>query len=106
MIVRLPWPFNRADDGADSEPAEGTGSTTPSSATEAPAADRLAPPTGAWSSLPPIQRSVGDPPLVAPAAAFLDGVPGAHPLPPIVEPLGHDVSPIAPAGLVSAPVHV
>src|SRR5262245_30954571 len=65
----------------------------------------MAPPTGAWSRLPPIQRVSSDPPLVAPASTFLEDVPGAQGLPPIVGQLGHDVSPLAPAGLVTAPLH-
>ena len=104
--MRLPWPFSRRDDATGSEAGPGSDAAAPSPAAPAPSGtDRIAPPTGAWGSLPPIQRAVGEPPLVAPAAPFLEGVPGTHPLPPIVEPLGHDVTPIAPAGIVAAPVH-
>ena len=96
--MRLPWPLSWL--AGDGSPA----SEDHSAAESVPAPPREAPPTGAWAALPPIQRSVGDPPLVAPAATFLTGVPGARPLPPIVESLGHDVSPVAPAGIVAAPV--
>ena len=64
----------------------------------------LAPATGAWAMLPPIQRTVSDAPLVAPAAPFLADVPGHRPLPPIVQPLGHETARSAPAGLVVAHV--
>src|SRR4051794_12296118 len=63
---------------------------------------RVAPPTGAWASLPPIQRTVRDAPLVAPTAPFPHDVPGHRPLPPIVQPLGHESRSGAPAGLVVA----
>ena len=66
-----------------------------------PCPNATAPPTGAWAMLPPIQRVTSGPPLVAPSGPFLDGVPGHHPLPPIVEPLGHEIGPAAPAGLVA-----
>jgi hypothetical protein len=95
--MRLSWPFGRTPD-----PGEGSG--------DAPALP-VAPPgpgpagRGAWASLPPIQRSIGAAPLIAPADAFLAGVPGARPLPPIVQSLGHDVSPLASGGLVAATVH-
>jgi len=96
--VRLPWPFGRSEAApADPEPTpEATASLAPPT---------LAPPTGAWSSLPPIQRVSGEPPVVAPAGSFLADVPGARPLPPIVGQLGHDVTPLAPSGLVAAPSH-
>ncbi len=102
--MRLPWPFGRTtpSDGPSSESAGG-----PAGDTDAPAANQTAadaPPTGAWASLPPIQRTVGATPLVAPTAPFLDAVPGHRPLPPIVQPLGHEVVPTAPAGLVAAHV--
>jgi hypothetical protein len=100
--VRLPWPFGRstATDDATANDA------TPSAATPvAPAVSPEPRPTGAWATLPPIQRAVGAAPLVAASDTFLEAVPGVHPLSPIVQPLGHDVSPVAPAGLVVAPVH-
>ncbi len=96
--MRLPWPFGRST----AAPAD----TTPDSpAPVAPEAPSRPVPTGAWASLPPIQRAVGAAPLVTSSVEFFDAVPGVHPLPPIVEPLGHDVTQGAPVGLVGAPVH-
>lgn len=89
--MRLPWPFRRSD------PPD---SPAPGPAESVPPAERPNP--RAWASLPPIQRTVGEPPLVAPAEPFLERVPGAHPLPPIVQPLAHEVSHVAPPGLVVA----
>jgi syndecan 1 len=59
-------------------------------------------PSRAWASLPPIQRTTGDMPLVADPDAFVEGLPGSQGLPPIVEPLGHEVSNLATPGLVVA----
>jgi hypothetical protein len=101
--VRLPWPFGRSEAApAETEPETGP-AAAPGPMPPGPAP--VAPPTRAWTSLPPIQRAIGEPPLVAPARTFLADVPGANPLPPIVGQLGHDVTPLAPAGLVAAPVH-
>ena len=95
--MRLPWPFGRSasDDGASSRSgdagsdAPATGSpSSPSTASTMGGARVPIPPTGAWRTLPPIQRSSGPPPVVAPAAPFLADVPGHAPLPPIVTPLG------------------
>ena len=94
--MRLPWPLSRLTGGAAPESGGAAADAAPSPPAQTP-------PTGAWTTLPAIQRSVGEAPLVAPAATFLAGVPGARPLPPIVEQLGHDVSPTAPAGIVAAP---
>ncbi len=100
--MRLPWPFGRrtspdgpssaatGDGGADARPAAGAEPVF------VPA------PQGAWAALPPIQRTVGSAPLVAPSGPFLDEVPGYRPLPPILQPLGHDAGPSAPPGLVVA----
>jgi len=104
--VRLPWPLGRrtpSDGPSPGMPAEAPGPASPAPAPSPPApADTTARPTGAWRSLPPIQRASSAPPLVAPAAPFLADVPGHRPLPPIVGPLGHDLTPSAPAGLVVA----
>ncbi len=97
--MRLPWPFGRRSPSDGPSPAAPEGASP--SAPSAPR-DLTAPPTGAWTSLPPIQRTVGDPPLVAPSSTFLDGVPGHRPLPPIVQALGHETGPAAPPGLVLA----
>ncbi|MFL5677007.1 MAG: hypothetical protein ACJ77X_05135, partial [Chloroflexota bacterium] len=101
--MRLPWPFGRGttSGASDSEPPDAQGAAAlPSPSTTA--ASRDAAPTGAWASLPPIQRTVGPAPVVAPSAPFLRDVPGHRPLPPIVQPLGHESAPSAPAGLVVA----
>lgn len=101
--MRLPWPldrWNRDASGAD-EAAPGVDDAARADRESTPTAS----PTGAWATLPPIQRSVGDAPLVAPSSSFLAGVSGAQPLPPIVEPLGHDVGPLAPSGVVAAATH-
>ena len=104
--MRLPWPFGRSTsaDGASSTSGDDAGSGAPAGPASPPAPAPI-PPTGAWRTLPPIQRTAGPPPVVAPAAPFLAHVPGHAPLPPIVTPLGHDSSPAAPAGIVVAHPH-
>ncbi len=96
--MRLPWPFGRRTPSDGPSPAAPEGATPSASSTPT----TTPPPTGAWTSLPPIQRTVGDAPLVAPSAPFLDEVPGHRPLPPIVQALGHETGPSAPPGLVLA----
>jgi hypothetical protein len=96
--VRLPWPFSRPD-AAPAETSAPPDRAMPIAAPPRPQS------TGAWASLPPIQRSIGAAPLVASSETFYEAVPGFHPLPPILEPLGHDVTTVAPAGLMGAPVH-
>ena len=114
--MRLPWPFGRrtpSDGQPSSTPEDGRdgasspGASSPGASSDAAVAaevPRVAPATGAWATLPPIQRTAGGPPLVAPAAPFLAGVPGHRPLPPIIQPLGHEAGPSAPPGLVVAHV--
>ena len=106
--MRLPWPFGRrtpSDGPPSATPEDARGGASPvEAAPEVAAAPSLAPATGAWATLPPIQRTVSAAPLVAPAAPFLADVPGHRPLPPIVQPLGHDTGPTAPPGLVVAHV--
>lgn len=89
--MRWSWPFARRPNppaaGGDSSPA---------------AARHDAGETGAWASLPPIQRTVGDARLTAPAGPFLRAVPGTRQLPQFLQPLGHEANPMAPAGLVLA----
>ena len=96
--MRLPWPFGRRTPSDGPSPAAPEGATPSASSTPT----TTPPPTGAWTLLPPIQRTVGDTPLVAPSAPFLDEVPGHRPLPPIVQALGHETGPSAPPGLVLA----
>ena len=112
--MRLPWPFGRRtpSDGPPSaaeagDPGDaGDGGARPADDGASPATSTFdAAPTGAWASLPPIQRTVGAPPLVAPSAPFLGDVPGVRHLPPIVQPLGHEASASAPPGLVAAHAH-
>jgi len=93
--VRLPWPFGRSASSDGRSPESGGPVPAPAGPTPAPA-------TGAWAALPPIQRTAGAAPLVAPSKPFLADVPGHNPLPPIVEPLGHETGPGAPPGLVVA----
>lgn len=52
--------------------------------------------------MPAIMRTIGDMPLVAAAGRFVEALPGSTPLPAMVEPLGHDVNPLATPGLVVA----
>jgi hypothetical protein len=89
--VRWSWPFARQPIA----PAPG-GDSPPLAARQEGGA------TGAWASLPPIQRTVGDARLTAPPAPFLQAVPGTRQLPHYLQPLGHEASPMAPAGLVVA----
>lgn len=100
--MRLPWPFGRRapHDGPSSAGRDAPASEATAVAPAARTSE--APPTGAWATLPPIQRTLGTAPLVAPSPPFLADVPGHRPLPPIVEPLGHDAGPEAPTGLVAA----
>ncbi len=100
--MRLPWPFGRRTPPEGPSPVMPEGPAASEPAAAAPANAAVAPPTGAWATLPPIQRTVEAPPVVAPAAPFLAAVPGHRPLPPIVGQLGHDTGPGAPPGLVVA----
>ena len=99
--MRLPWPFRRSPEPGP-DPGPGNASRTTAGGTEPGPGPR----PRAWSTLPPIQRTVGAAPLVAPAEPFLEHVPGAQPLPPILRPLTHDVGPTGPPGLVVASTHV
>ena len=91
--MRWSWPFARRPN----LPATSGDSPVPAEARDAGPR-----PTGAWTSLPPIQRTVGDARLTAPAAPFLRAVPGTRQLPQFLQPLGHEASAMAPAGLVVA----
>ena len=81
--MRLPWPFGRSDErrgassgsGADAGGGAPGAGSSPVGASSSPAEAPIRP-TGAWRTLPPIQRSSGPPPVVAPAAPFLADVPG------------------------------
>jgi hypothetical protein len=100
--VRLPWPFGRSSSSAGPTTPAGGERASAAPSTAQSAAQRVVAPTGAWATLPPIQRTVSPPPLVAPSGPFLADVPGHTPLPPIVQPLGHESGPTAPPGLVVA----
>lgn len=102
--MRLPWPFGRRTP-ASGPPAAGSAGSTPGPWDRASSPPATARPTGAWATLPPIQRTVGAAPLVAPSAPFLGDIPGHRPLPPILEPLGHEVGPSGLPGLVVAHPH-
>jgi hypothetical protein len=100
--VRLPFGLGRrssSGDGAESDGSSAgfeTGVADTGSAAAAPA------PSRAWASLPPIQRTTGDMPLVAAPGSFAESLPGSQGLPPIVQQLGHEVSNLATPGLVVA----
>lgn len=89
--MRWSWPFARRPN----LPAAGSNALPVAARQDAGA-------VGAWTSLPPIQRTVGDARLTAPAAPFLSAVPGTRQLPQFLQPLGHDASPSGPLGLVVA----
>ena len=61
--MRLPWPFGRSE-AAPADTSTGAGAATPAILPGAPGPAPDAPPTGAWASLPPIQRVSGEPPVV------------------------------------------
>jgi hypothetical protein len=94
--VRLPFGLGRRSSSGDGASSDGSG--TGSGA--APA--RAAAPSRAWASLPPIQRTAGAMPLVAAPGTFASTLPGSQGLPPIVQPLGHEVSSLGTPGLVVA----
>ncbi|HEY2888952.1 MAG TPA: hypothetical protein VGJ17_10070 [Candidatus Limnocylindrales bacterium] len=71
--------------------------TGPSAVAGRPAAER---PRDAWRSLPAVQRTVGDPPVVAPAAPFAGALATRQPAGLALAPLGHEVSSLATPGLL------
>ncbi len=95
--MRLPFPFGRrspAPAAPDPDPASAPPPVEPAR----PVQRR----SGEWSNLPPIQRTVASAPLIAPARPFTDGTAGHRGLPPILRPLAHELSTLAPQGLVVA----
>ena len=104
------WPFIdwlRGAPGRD-DPAPGAPETMPGAPETAPSAapDRVAGPRveprpAAWRELPPVQRTVGAAPLTAPSMTFARDLSSRREPPPILGPLGHDVTADGPAGLVS-----
>jgi hypothetical protein len=85
------WPFGRRSRPPDEA------ATRASGARVAPAFAR---PHDAWRSLPPVQRTVGEPPVVAPVGPFADSLATRRPPELALEVLGHEVSPLASPGLV------
>ena len=101
--MRLPFGLGRRSGSGDGASSGSSGASSPTvsrSATSGPAS--VPAPSRAWASLPPIQRTTGSMPLVAAPDSFVDELPGSQGLPPIVEPLGHEVSSLAAPGLVVA----
>lgn len=95
--MRLPFGLGRrssSGSGASAAGDSGSGSVTSPAGAAAP--------SRAWAHLPPIQRTTGDMPLVAAPRSFAGELPGTNALPPIVQPLGHEVSALATPGLVVA----
>jgi len=77
--VRLPFGLGRRSSSGDGASSDSSGVPTVSRVASATRA-----PSRAWASLPPIQPTAGDMPLVASPDAFVEGLPGSHDLPPIV----------------------
>ena len=85
------WPFGRRSTSTDRATAPGSGPGM------SPAAAR---PHDAWRSLPAVQRTIGGPPVVAPAAPFADGLATRQAPDLALAPLGHEVSPLASPGVL------
>jgi hypothetical protein len=88
----LRWPFGRKSSRGDGPSA--------STAIDADVPAAAARPDAAWRSLPAIQRAIGDPPVVAPAAPFAARLATRQPPQLALEVLGHEVSPLAAPGLL------
>ena len=103
--MRLPFGLGRrssSGSGASGGSSDAGSPTVSRSATSGSGAVPARP--RAWASLPPIQRAAGSMPLVAAPGDFVDALPGTQGLPPVVQQLGHEVSSMAPPGLVVARV--
>ena len=100
--MRLPFPFGRRSPAPEADPKPPAPPPEPTPAAPVPAVEPPQRASHEWSSLPPIQRTVAEAPLTAPARPFTNGTAGHRGLPPILRPLAHEVSPVAPAGLVVA----
>ena len=85
--MRLPWPFNRAQRAA----------AAPADTTDAFSVRPNGP--QAWRDLPALQRSVGEPPLIAPTPPFRDELASAAPAPIALAPLSHGHGLEAPRGI-------
>lgn len=90
--------------GAAGAGAPGTSGATPGGASSAADAvgNRWTPVARpAWRDLPPLKRTAGELSLTAATPGFTARLAGRRPPPPILRPLGHDVTADGPAGLVS-----
>ena len=85
------WPFGRRSTPTERATAPG------SEPGMSPAAAR---PRDAWRSLPAVQRTIGRPPVVAPAAPFADRLATRQSPDLALAPLGHEVSPLASPGVL------
>ena len=85
------WPFGRRSTPTERATAPGSGPGT------SPGAAR---PRDAWRSLPAVQRTIGRPPVVAPAAPFADRLATRQSPDLALAPLGHEVSPLASPGVL------
>ena len=97
------WPFSLLFRGDRDAPAAADG---PAGGAVAPAggSTRVPAPSlrpAAWKGLAPVQRTVADAPLTAPAGPFARGLASRRAPDPILRPLAHDVTADGPAGLVS-----
>ena len=99
----LPWPFRRGPQTAADAAAERAARQPTSPAATIP--DGTAVRTGAWASLPAIQGVIANAPLVSRPESFLEDIPGVRGLPPILRPLAHEISPLAPQGVVATQPH-
>ena len=95
------WSFGKQDSPADAGGAtrvgSGGGSATASAVASAPPASVGDRPTGAWRTLPPVQRAVSGSTPVAPLDVFVGGL-ASHRNPTFLAPLGHLVDPSGPSG--------
>ena len=88
--MQLPWPFRRAQ---RSPSEDGHAQSEGVAAMARPARDD-------WRRLPPLDETLGPPPLIAPPRPFAAALAAGNPPPPILAPLSHGRSLEAPRGLV------
>ncbi len=103
--MRLPFGLGRRSGSGNGASGGSSDAGTPTVSRSASSGSGAVPARPrAWASLPPIQRAAGSMPLVADPTGFVDALPGTQGLPPVVQQLGHEVSPMATPGLVVARV--
>lgn len=103
--MRLPFGLGRRSSPGNGASGGSVDASSPTVSRSAAGGSGTVPvPSRAWASLPPIQRAAGSMPLVAAPAAFAGSLPGTQGLPPVIQELGHEVSPMATPGLVVARV--